>query len=78
MSRLREAVKQGQDRFSTIVHGDRRNRLLLLLLVTGIVGVVNLIGAYRSRSVVSAVGAATIWFIIVPAVAFWWARRASR
>jgi len=53
----------------------RRRRLLLALLASdAVVGLINLILAYRARNVINAAVAGVVWFVIAPVFTVWWVR----
>jgi hypothetical protein len=56
----------------------QRRKLLLVMLVYAVVGLTNLVLAYREHSVVNAATAVVLWLVIAPLVSVWWVRRIER
>jgi hypothetical protein len=76
MSQLREAVIKGRDAFLREL--TKQGSLVFYLSIGSVVALVNLIEAYRARSVFSAIKTVGIWLILAPLLAHWMRSKRSR
>jgi uncharacterized membrane protein YqjE len=56
----------------------RRKLLLVMLASDAVVGLINLIIAYREHSVVNAASAVVLWLVIALVFSVWWVRKIER
>jgi hypothetical protein len=73
VSKFREAMKAGEARFHA-QSGKNRNLSYVELFVCFGAAAVQLVHAYRSRSIAEAVIAVAVWLVIVPTFSWFWSR----
>jgi hypothetical protein len=76
MSHLRESITAGREAFLRQL--TKPGSYVLYLIVGGFVALVNVIKAYKARSLSDGIAAVVIWLVLVPVLGHWMFSKRSR